>query len=255
MLYCEHKKGQAVVEMAVFGSLVLLVFATLISYLQRFNDQQYVQMEAFRRALEKGCTYEPVSGGVGASVQLSLIQNRRHSDSSGGFRKGSAQILSASSNVFWATPRVGEQTESLIAYRVNEDEKVANYKDFVPEKHDGIEEEGEPEEEEWSFRTEDLSFNSALSFEETTTKTETAQEITNAATSRLQDTITTTIPYTIREKEKTDDYNPDNDPIVEEGIFWEPEQGVYRDTDGQYKYSHGARGTVVERGKIWTTPF
>lgn len=255
MLYCKHKKGQAVVEMAIFGSLVLLVFATLISYLQRFNDQQYVQMEAFRRALEKGNDYKPPTGGRGASVQLSLIQNRRHSDISGGFRKGSAQTLSASSNVFWATPEVGESTESLIAYRVNEDEKVANYTDYIPKEHDGREEEGEPEEEEWSFRIEDLSFNSTLSFDETTTKTETAQEITNSATSQLQDTITTVIPYTIREKEKTDDYNLDNDPIVEEGTFWEPEQGVYIDTDGQYKYSQGATGTVVERGKVWTTPF
>lgn len=245
MLSRSNKKGQAVVEMAMFGSLILLIFASLLSYLQRFNDQQYAQMEAFRRALQQGNDHKPVSGGRGASVQLSLIQNRRHSDISGGFRKGSAQILSASANVFWATPEVGEETESLIAYRVNEDERVANYREYILEDKD----------KKWSFRTEDLSFNSALSFDETTTKTETAQEITNAATSQLQDTITTTIPYTIREKEKTDDYNPDNDPIVEEGIFWEPEQGVYIDTDGQYKYSLGAKGTVAERDKLWTTPF
>lgn len=247
MLSRSNKKGQAVVEMAMFGSLILLIFASLLSYLQRFNDQQYAQMEAFRRALQKANDYAPDTGGrgVGASVQLSLIQNRRHSDISGGFRKGNAEILSASSNVFWAIPEVGESTESVIAYRVNEDEKVANYRDYIPEDKD----------KKWSFRTEDLIFNSALSFDETTTKTETAQEITNAATSRLQDTITTTIPYSIIEKEKTDDYNPDNDPIVEEGTFWEPEQGVYIDTDGQYKYSLGAVGTVAERDKLWTTPF
>ena len=247
MLSCSNKKGQAVVEMALFGSLILLIFATLLSYMQRLNDQQYVQMEAFRRALEKGNTFQgETSEGAGASVQFSLIENRRHSDISGGFRKGSAQTLSASSNVFWAVPKAGKPTESLIAYRVNEDEKVANFREFIPEEKS----------EEWSFRTEDLTFNSGLSFDEATTKAETPQEITNTATSQLQDTITTTIPYTIRQKEKDEDYNPDNDVIISSGIFWEPKQGVYRDAnDGQYKYSEQAVGTVVGRAKTWTTPF
>jgi len=248
MLSRSNKKGQAVVEMALFGSLVLLIFATLLSYMQRFNDQQYVQMEAFRRALAKGNTFQgETSEGAGASVQLSLIENRRHSDISGGFRKGSAQTLSASSNVFWAVPKVGKQAESLIAYRVNEDEKVANYRDFVPEEKSG----------EWSFRTEDIIFNSGLSFDEKVSKQENPQEFTNKNISQLQDTITTTIPYTIRENDGDDD--PDNDPIApggEEKIFFAPVQGVYRDaTDGQYKYSQEAVGTVVERTKKWTTPF
>jgi len=246
MLSRINKKGQAVVEMAMFGSIVLLVFATLLSYLQRFNDQQYVQMEAFRRDLQKANDYVPATGrGRGASVQFSLIENRRHSDISGEFRKGSGQTLSASSSVFWAVPWVGEKAGSLIAYKVNEDEKVANYRDFIPEDKD----------EEWSFRTEDLIFNSTLSFNETTTKTETPEAITNTAISQLQDTTTTTIPYTIREKDE--DYNPDNDPIVTEGTFFAPTQGVYRDTDGQYKYRQQDPGTVtvVERAKTWTTPF
>jgi len=177
-------------------------------------------------------------------VQFSLIENRRHSDISGGFRKGSSQTLSASSNVFWAVPAVGKQAQSLIAYRINEDERVANLNEFVPE----------AQRKEWSFRTEDLNFNSEVSFNETTTKSETPEAITNADVSQLEDTVTTTIPYTIRQKDGDND--PNNDPKVTEGIFFEPVQGVYIDAnDGQYKYSQEAVGTVVERAKTWTTPF
>src|SRR3989338_6091856 len=120
MLCRINKKGQAVAEMALFGSLVLMIFAVLLSYIQRANEQQYVQMEAFRRALEKGNTYQGAdSEGAGASVQLTLIENRRVADIQAGFRKGSGQTFNASSNVFWAVPKVGGQAKSVSVYRIN----------------------------------------------------------------------------------------------------------------------------------------
>ena len=48
-----NKRGQAAVEMAIFGVIVLMVFGTLLSYLQKLNDQQYIQMETFRQSLAK----------------------------------------------------------------------------------------------------------------------------------------------------------------------------------------------------------
>jgi len=250
-----NKKGQAVVEMAMFGSLVLLIFATLLSYLQRSNDQQYVQMEAFRRALQKGCTYQSTDGdGAGASVQLTLLENRRHAELSGGFRKGSAQSLSASSSVFWAIPKVEEDAEAqnLIVYRINEDEQTWNYRDFVPKEHDSTDDEGDERQRYWSFEVEDLGTSSNLTFNEQVGKQESAQAITNTKSSRLQDAITTTLPYTVKEKDKDD---KDYESIIREGTLWAPQQGVYRDTDGQYKYSQAAVGTVVERSRTWRTEF
>jgi hypothetical protein len=43
--------GQAIVEMAIFGILILLCLAVLIQYGQFFNAQQASQMSAFRQAL------------------------------------------------------------------------------------------------------------------------------------------------------------------------------------------------------------
>jgi hypothetical protein len=60
------------------------------------------------------------------------------------------------------------------------------------------------------------------------------------------------VPYKIVEK-STSDKNYQN--IVEEGTLYQVQQGVYRDSDGQYKYSQGATGNEVAREKTWVTPF
>jgi hypothetical protein len=253
-----NKKAQAVVELAIFGSIILFVFGVLLSFMQRFNDQQYVQMEAFRRALEKGCTYSgETSEGAGASVQYTLITDRRHVDLSGGFRKGSPTTLSASSNVFWAVPKVGAQSESLIAYRINEDERTRNYSDLIPA------DAGDDQ----SFVMEPTLSASRSSFRETVTKEESGQAITNSRESSLSEEKAIIIPYTIRPK---DDY--DDNHIIRQGTFWEGQgtvlsgygsawdgqealvQRLYRDNSGQYKYSSRVpEGAAIERSKTWVT--
>lgn len=257
-----NKKGQAILELAIFGTIILTIFGVLLSFLQRFNDQQYVQMEAFRRTLEKSCTYlGETSEGAGASVQLTFLEDRRHADLAGGLGKGSGTTLSASSSVFWAVPKVGAESESLIVFRVNEDERTRNYRDFVPKEHD----------DDWSFRTEDMTTSSNLDFDETITKSETDQAITNTRSSSLSETKTTVIPYTVRKKDKDDD--DENDEIVKDkegkdkkGTFWENYDGVgedgkliqrlHRDSQGQYKYSSKvSEGKKVERSRTWTTNF
>lgn len=220
MLFRANQKGQAVAEMALFGSLVLIIFSTLLSSLQRDNDQQYVRMEAFRRALEKGCTYFGLdSESGGASVQLVLLENRRHSDISSGYRKGSPQTLSASASVFWAVPKLGSNAENVLVYRINEDQTEFPYDSGA------------------APNTGNLTTETQTTFNEAIAKNETPGGITNTAVSTIQETVTTTIPY------------------EGGGPFLELTQGLYRDTDGQYKYSAQAVGTEVVRGKQWQTPF
>jgi len=217
--YIRNQKGQAVAEMALFGSLILMIFVSLISYLQRSNDQQYVQMEAFRRALAKGNTFQgEASEGAGASVQLTLIQNRRYSDNSGSFRKGSPQAFSASSNVFWAVSKVGAKPDNAIVFKVNDDEKeIINNPDV---------------------KVENIDSSQKTNFSETTLKQETPQAITNTRTSTLKDTVTTKF-------------------LDEDGnSVWEVTQGAYRDAaDGQYKYHSSQVDNEIVRGKSWRTEF
>ena len=227
----KNKKGQTVVELAIFGGIILFVFGMLLSYLQRMNNQQYVQMEVFRRALQKACTYQgPDVDGAGASVQLTMIANLRDVDLYDNFRKGSQESTRASASVFWAVPKVGSQPKNLIIYRVNEDES--------PDLAAG----GDKTE------VDDIQTRTNTTFTETIQKNETPQEITNIRTSRLGDTIITTL------------VDKDGNPIKvgdKEQTFT---QRLYLDKtgEGQYQYKYStkvAQGYQVERSKTWTTEF
>jgi len=241
----KNRKGQSIIELTIFVSLILLIFGILLSYLQRMNDQQYAEMETFRRALQKACTYQGESSeGAGASVQYTMMQNRRHVDLTSGFRKGSPTTTGYSSNVFWAIPKVGSQAESLIVYKINDDEKAWNYRDFVPKDQD----------ETRSFRIDDTNVETNTRFSEEVQKRETPSLIATTKRSQLEDTITTSLTYTIRDKDS--DSNPDNDGVIEgPKELWSVEQGLYKDSEGQYRYSESAVGTEVGRGKEWITGF
>lgn len=248
----KNNKGQAVVELAIFGSLILFLFGILLSNLQRFNDQQYVQMEAFRRALEKACTQDGETvDGAGASVQLTLIQNRRHIDMSGSFKKGNPQALSASSSVFWAVPKLGEKAKNLITFRINENETTHDYREFVKEGEDRYDDKGNERQTYKSFEIDDIDTKSDTEFNETSIKQENPKEISTTRSSTLKDTIDTKVKYKVVKKNKDND----DEVVTKRGTFCNPVQGVYRDADGQYKYSEQAVGTEVTRSRTWTTEF
>ncbi|MHB8154808.1 MAG: hypothetical protein ACYDFR_02000 [Candidatus Omnitrophota bacterium] len=254
MIYV-NKKGQAVAEMAIFGSLILLIFGVLLSFMQQFNDRQYVQMEAFRRALEKANSYiGTADDGSGASVQYTLAQNRHQINLGGGYRQGNNVTQTGSANVYWAIPKSakGSSADSLLVFRVNEDEGVFKYNDFIPEAHRRTDEEGKERPTYWVLQTENMNTDSDTLFNETNVKNEDTYAITNKRTSRLRDDIVTAVPYKIVEKNTGD---KDYENTIEEGILYEVRQGVYLDSDGQYKYSQGTAGNEVVREKTWVTPF
>jgi uncharacterized protein (UPF0333 family) len=164
MRYHNNKRGQAILEMAIFGAIILFLFGVLLSYMQRQNDQQYVQMETFRRALLKGCTNN-------SSAQITNLENRRYADLSGSFRKGNPNTLSSSSSVFWAVPEVGGQPENNVVLRVNaEEKKLENPETSI----------------------ENINFSTGTIFNEMQVKQETPSAITTTRHSSLEDTITTT---------------------------------------------------------------
>jgi hypothetical protein len=248
-----NKKGQAIAELAIFGSIILLVFGVLLSFLQQMNNQQYVQMETFRRALKKACTYQGQQDeGAGASVQYTSIENRRNINLAGGFRQGTPSTASGSSNVFWAVPKVakGVQADSLLVFKINEDEKTINYKDYAAGSR--YDEEGKERPVYTAMQTGNLNFDTETAFSETNIRQENTDSITNTRSSTLKETITTTIPYEIKQKYAGD---KDREDTVSGGELWRVTQGLYRDSDGQYKYSQDKVGTEVERSKTWQTEF
>jgi hypothetical protein len=247
-----HKKAQAVVELALFGSLILFIFGLLLSYAQRFNDQQYVHMETFRRALQRANSGQGNESGAGASVQFTFIENRKHIDLQAGFRKGNTQTLSSSSSVFWAVPEVGGRAQNLIVYKVNEDENIHDFRNFVPEEHDRFDREGNERQRFWSFEPEDMSTDSKTHFKEALGKKENTEAITNTAISEISEGIHTKIPYRVVEKDKDDE---NYEAQVSNGMLVDFNQHLFRDTDGQYKFSSNAPDLPVIRKKEWKTEF
>lgn len=129
------RKAQAILEMGILGSLLLFIILQLISYMQRMNDQQYLTMKAFRRALweayHKDWT-DPSDGKSytkGGSVTLTEIEHRRHY-AGDFFGKGTRNVLSSSAYVYWGIPFIGskdgedgievEKVESYNIYNIND---------------------------------------------------------------------------------------------------------------------------------------
>lgn len=104
-----YRKAQAIVEIGVLGSLLLLITLQLLSYAQRLNDQQYLTMKTFRDGLHKAYFNTEESGdgsetySKGGSVTLNKIEHRRQA--AGDFsRKGQRAIFSSGTNIYWGVP-------------------------------------------------------------------------------------------------------------------------------------------------------
>ena len=108
------KKSQALVEMAIFGTLMLVVLGSLLSYLQKMNEQQYVTQEAFRRSLAKA--YE-----VRSSANYTVMVSKRDA-SIGSPLVGDRSSYSGSGAVVWGILDEDEDDPGGSFYRVNDDE-------------------------------------------------------------------------------------------------------------------------------------
>src|SRR3989339_285220 len=110
-------KGQAALEMAILGSLLLLAFATLLSYAQRFEEQNKLKMEAFRNALSRA--YVRNSG-----VTSTIKRDSRSLNIFSKFGEGQASNVAASANVMWVKGAPGEQgtkgENSFSFYKIND---------------------------------------------------------------------------------------------------------------------------------------
>jgi len=161
-------KGQAVTEMAVFGSLILVGFAVLLSYAQTFTENQALKQQAFRMALSNAYT----DNGF---VSYNILKNPRSVSPSGNFREGERSGISAASSVLWSK---GE-AESRSYYQINDDliEIPLFDKDGVPTPA-----------EVWDVQT-----GARTEYSGQETREEDTSKIATSRRARLQDTITTTL--------------------------------------------------------------
>ena len=110
------KKAQAVLEIGLLGSLILIVFSLLIGYIQQLNDSQFLLMKNFRAALKK-------AHDGNAVVSYTSLEDRRHVNANAPL-EGSRKNISASNYVYWAVPYVGNAPDSESYYTINDEEML-----------------------------------------------------------------------------------------------------------------------------------
>jgi hypothetical protein len=90
-------KGQSLVEVAVFGSLLLMVLGLLLSSGLEYNYKQEVKMEAFRRAMQMAS-----ASNVPKTHTVQEIKDVHFPDPSDIFALGSRGSIQGVSEIFWS---------------------------------------------------------------------------------------------------------------------------------------------------------
>jgi hypothetical protein len=85
--FIQNKKGQAILELAIFGAILLTLLGVLISYGLRYNYQQRATQQAFRRAL--GTSAYSTAANMPVSVSHMVIEDRHIPDPTHPFAVGS----------------------------------------------------------------------------------------------------------------------------------------------------------------------
>ena len=221
------KNGQAVVELAIFGSLILTGFAVLLSYSQTFTEQQALQQQAFRMALRKAYSEN-------GFVSYNIIKHHRAPNIFSNFRQSNRESISAGSSLMWSK---GE-SKSFSYYQVNEDVvTISTHKESQGGKDFDV------PDEVWNVQS---NANTEYSGEET--KQEDRAKITTGRKANLQDTVTTTLK--IRYKKDQDCEGQECEYINRDDVVFT--QGLC-DTGG-YSRACAAAGNRVQKERIWKTP-
>ncbi len=252
MRICRNR-GQAAIELAVFGTIMILVLSTLVTYGQRLEMQNQLKMEAFRKALQKA--YEKNS-----SVSYSLKKDTRLASLSGGWGQGQATSLSSTASVMWQMGQPGAQgakdEQSFAFYEINgmmigdPDDGLPREDKVIYDAMGGKQEAKMPVNVYRETSVRDESYSTSFS------KREAGGIVANARSSQLQDTLATTIYTrfdTSEGRHPEDDYTPA--PQYEERANYETGgQGLLLNEENRYEYNTESVGNVISRSRSWSTP-
>lgn len=93
LLINRGRQGQALAELAIFGSAFILILSTVVSYGLRYNYQQKASQEAFRKAL--GVVVDPEKG----SASYQVYHDTHIPDPGDRFGIGSSMLFRSSASV------------------------------------------------------------------------------------------------------------------------------------------------------------
>ena len=123
--------GQALLELSIFGALIIMLIGVLVSYGLKYNFQQQVSIEAFRAAQELA---QELDGGLPrGSSSITLVKDKHIPDPSNPFGVGSVTPIMASASItrdnrLDATPDDYEGLpKTIMRFQGNSDEAPVEY--------------------------------------------------------------------------------------------------------------------------------
>ena len=210
------RSGQAVTEMAIFGSVIFLCFGVLLSYAHNFTEQQALQQQSFRMALQH---YED-----NGFISYNIIKHYNMPNLGGAFRQGERGSVSAGNSVSWY---IGEP-ESRSFYQINED-----LKEIPRHEKDDV----DTPDEVWNIETDSQAGYSANEL-----KQENTERIRTTRSSSNKDDVTTRLKIRYQ----------DDEDIYYDGVDIVSSQRL--NEDGRYNQEARDDDVVVERKRSWETP-
>lgn len=135
----EPKRGQALIEFAIIGSLALLALAFLIQIGLRVNYQQEMDQQTFRRAMKIAQSEGSIES---ASINYNQFRDRQLPDPSDGFSMMPRTLTEGTANVIWGEHlAVGDEddrnSQTRIMFQVNDALREFRDEDFSPRRGGG----------------------------------------------------------------------------------------------------------------------
>jgi len=89
-----NKKGEALLELAIFGAILIMLLGILLNYGLRYSFQQKTMMSAFREALR-----ESDNPDLGGQASVTIVQDKHIPNPSNPFAVGSVMPFSSGASV------------------------------------------------------------------------------------------------------------------------------------------------------------
>lgn len=86
--------GQALLELALFGAILIMLLGVMVSYGLRYNYQQKTMMDAFRKSLNESTVYER-----GGQASVTVVSDEHIPDPANPFAVGSVSPFTSSASV------------------------------------------------------------------------------------------------------------------------------------------------------------
>jgi len=112
----KDQKAQAILELAILGSLIIMAFATVISLSENYNRTQSYMQQTFRAALQK-------AQDVNNAVSWATFDFRRLPNVSNPMEIGELGAYSSTNNVIWSDGKKknNQETKDKAYFELNRD--------------------------------------------------------------------------------------------------------------------------------------